>query len=129
VNEDPAPAGPDAGGSGTDLAAERAAQSHFAGTAMTVEWTLATHPAVAEVVATLSPCQRDIECVRCFIVPAAGHEANAALEAVLESHVREALGPNAPPIEIRFVDSLPKTRTGKVMRWMLDEGGQGASSS
>ncbi|MGL4648896.1 MAG: AMP-binding enzyme [Caldilineaceae bacterium] len=112
-------------GAQTDDAAARAAQSKIAGLSMTVEWTLATHPAVAEVVTTLASCLREPDCVRCFIVPTPGYEPGAALEAALEAHVREALGPNAPPLEIRFVDSLPKTRTGKVMRWVLEEGGEG----
>jgi acyl-coenzyme A synthetase/AMP-(fatty) acid ligase len=104
------------------MAAERAAQSGIAGDAMTVEWTLAAHPAVAEVIATLATCVREADCIRCFIVPAAGHEPDDALEALLTGHVREAMGVHMPRLDIRFVDALPKTRTGKVMRWVLDEG-------
>lgn len=110
-----------AGSASADEAAERTAQSHAAGAAMTVEWTLAAHPAVAEIVATLASCLREADCVRCFIVPAPGEYGDDALRATLEAYVRAELGPSAPPLEIRFVDALPKTRTGKVMRWMLDE--------
>jgi len=110
--------GPEAGG---DQAAERTAQSSVAGSAMTVEWTLATHPAIAEVVATLATCVREADCIRCYIVPAPGYEADDALRTVLEAHVREAMGAHTPSLDFRFVESLPKTRTGKVMRWVLDE--------
>ncbi len=106
-----------------DAAAEQTAQSQLAGDAMTVEWTLAAHPAVAEVVTTLAACLREADCVRCFIVPVTGAHGDDALRATLEAYVRAELGPAAPPLEIRFVESLPKTRTGKVMRWMLDEQG------
>ena len=39
--------------------------------------------------------------------------------AELIKHVRETLGPIAQPSEISFVDSLPKTRSGKIMRRLL----------
>lgn len=107
-----------------DEAAIRAAQDRLAGAAMTVEWLLATHPAVAEIVTTQASCLRAPGCVRCFIVPTPGHEAGVHLAGELDAWLREQLGPNAPSVEFRFVESLPKTRTGKVMRWMLDEDGQ-----
>ena len=87
--------------------------------AMAVEWALAAHPAVAEVVAVQVQSARAAS-LRVMVVPQVGHAPDDALRAALADHVREVVGENAPPIDVRFVEFLPKTRTGKVMRWMLD---------
>lgn len=87
--------------------------------AMAVEWALAAHPAVAEVVAVQIQSAR-ADSLRVMVVPQAGHAPDDALRAALADHVRAVVGENAPPVDVRFVEFLPKTRTGKVMRWMLD---------
>ena len=48
-----------------------------------------------------------------------GHTPSEKLKNELLYHVRITLGPIAMPSEIAFVDSLPKTRSGKIMRRVL----------
>jgi acetyl-CoA synthetase len=62
--------------------------------------------------------------VKAFIVikePAkyADDAAKEALKTELASHVKKTLAGHAYPREIEFVDSLPKTRSGKIMRRIL----------
>jgi acetyl-CoA synthetase len=52
-------------------------------------------------------------------VTKAGVEKSQGLTGSLKDHVREDLGPIAQPSEIIFRDSLPKTRSGKIMRRLL----------
>jgi acetyl-CoA synthetase len=87
--------------------------------AMAVEWALAGHPAVAEVVTVQVQSARAAS-LRAMVVPQAGHAPDEALRAELAEHVRVTVGDNAPLVDVRFVEYLPKTRTGKVMRWMLE---------
>ncbi len=56
--------------------------------------------------------------IKCFVQLRAGHEASAAL-AALADHVRRELGPVATPAGIEFLDALPKTRSGKILRRYL----------
>ena len=53
----------------------------------------------------------------CILV--AGAEGSDELEAELKAHVRHEVGPIAVPKQIEFVDGLPKTRSGKIMRRVL----------
>ena len=53
----------------------------------------------------------------CILVE--GYEGSDALEAELKAHVRHEVGPIAVPAQIEFVDNLPKTRSGKIMRRVL----------
>lgn len=98
----------------------RHATSAKPGASMAIEWTLVAHPAVAEVVAVDLPTAHQDAPIRVFVVPNPGYAPGQPLNAELVAYVREAVGPAGPPFELRFVESLPKTRTGKVARWMLD---------
>jgi acetyl-CoA synthetase len=49
----------------------------------------------------------------------AGQTGSDELAATLRDHVGKELGPIAKPESITFVDSLPKTRSGKIMRRLL----------
>ena len=48
-----------------------------------------------------------------------GVDAGKDLEDVLKNHVSNEMGPIAKPESVSFVDSLPKTRSGKIMRRVL----------
>lgn len=48
-----------------------------------------------------------------------GYEANQDLEDALIAHVGKVMGPIARPEAVQFVPSLPKTRSGKIMRRVL----------
>ena len=54
-----------------------------------------------------------------FIILKEGNDPSEALKEEIVGHVREAIGPIATPEDVYFVDSLPKTRSGKIMRRVL----------
>jgi acetyl-CoA synthetase len=56
-----------------------------------------------------------------FVTLREGHSASKELAAALRNHVGRAIGPIAKPDEVRFAESLPKTRSGKIMRRLLKQ--------
>ena len=90
---------------------------HRIGTA-DVESALITHPAVVESAVIGLPDEIKGERIKAFVV---SKDANpdSVLATALIGHVRKALGPIAQPSEIGFIDALPKTRSGKIMRRLL----------
>ncbi|WP_338676526.1 acetate--CoA ligase [Streptomyces sp. SCSIO 30461] len=84
-----------------------------------VESTLMEHPAVAEagVIGRPDPVAGSI--VKAFVSLQPGMEPTPVLERELLAFARRRLGPAVAPREIAFDQSLPKTRSGKVMRRLL----------
>ena len=91
---------------------------HRVGTAE-VESALVSHPAVAEAAAVGLPDPVKGEVIKCFVQLRAGHVASDTLAAALVDHVRRELGPIATPAGIEFLEALPKTRSGKILRRYL----------
>lgn len=91
---------------------------HRIGTAE-VESAFITHPSVAEAAVVGLPDDVKGERIKGFVVLKAGHQPTDNLRAVLRDHVRRELGPIATPSEIEFRDTLPKTRSGKIVRRLL----------
>ena len=91
---------------------------HRIGTAE-VESSLVSHPAVAEAAVIGKPDALKGESIKAFVTLRVGFQASAEMLQTLQSHVRHDLGPIAQPGEIDFVDKLPKTRSGKIMRRLL----------
>jgi acetyl-CoA synthetase len=60
-----------------------------------------------------------MEVVKAFVVLKAGFEANDETELNIMNFIRKKLSPLAMPQEIEYVKSLPKTRSGKIMRRIL----------
>jgi acetyl-CoA synthetase len=60
-----------------------------------------------------------MEVVKAFVCLKPGYEANADLELRIMNFIRKKLSPLAMPHEIEYVSSLPKTRSGKIMRRIL----------
>jgi acetyl-CoA synthetase len=83
---------------------------------MEIESSLVSHPAVAEAAAIGKPDPVKGEHVKVFIILKNGIEASDELGKELKQHVRTVVGPLATPDELEFVPSLPKTRSGKIMR-------------
>jgi acetyl-CoA synthetase len=84
-----------------------------------IESALLEHEAVAESAAVGKPDDEMMEVVKAFIALKPGFEANRKLEMSIMSAIRKKLSPLAMPQEIEFVDKLPKTRSGKIMRRLL----------
>ncbi len=84
-----------------------------------IESVLVAHPAVAEAAAVGLPDELKGERLMCVCVLSAGTSASLALEQELKDWVRNAMGPALKPDTIAFVDQLPKTRNGKIMRRVI----------
>jgi acetyl-CoA synthetase len=61
----------------------------------------------------------NMEVVKAFITLNPGYEPTDMLELDIMNFIRKKLSPLAMPQEIEFMDKLPKTRSGKIMRRML----------
>ncbi len=84
-----------------------------------VESALLEHEAVAESAVVSKPDPINMEMVKAFVSVKPGYNADADLELNIMNFIRKKLSPLAMPQEIEFVDSLPKTRSGKIMRRLL----------
>ncbi|WP_395745854.1 acetate--CoA ligase [Prosthecobacter sp.] len=84
-----------------------------------VESAFMEHPAVAEAGVIGKPDPLIGELVKAFVVLKAGHAACPELQQELLGFGRKRLGPAVAPKEIAFIETLPKTRSGKVMRRLL----------
>ncbi len=97
---------------------------HRLGTAE-VESALVSHPAVAEAAAIGLPHEVKGQGIHCFVLLRAGHTGTPELAEELRQHVATHMGPIARPEEVKFVEKLPKTRSGKIMRRVLKARAQG----
>jgi acetyl-CoA synthetase len=86
-----------------------------------------SHPAVAEVAVTSKPDEIKGDAIVLFVTPKEGRAPSADLKKEIVQHLRTTIGPIAAPDEIFFVDSLPKTRSGKIMRRVLKAVASGQS--
>lgn len=84
-----------------------------------VESTLMRHPAVAEAAVIGKPEASIGELVKAFIVLKPGNEPTEVLKLDITGFARKHLGPAIAPKEIEFVSSVPKTRSGKILRRLL----------
>jgi 2-aminobenzoate-CoA ligase len=86
-----------------------------------VENALMTHPAVLECAVVGAPDAERGQIVAAFVVPRAGVTRDAALTADLQAHVRNMIAPYKYPRAIAYVNSLPRTASGKIQRFQLRE--------
>ncbi|MGV3720417.1 MAG: acetate--CoA ligase [Actinomycetota bacterium] len=84
-----------------------------------VESALMEHPAVAEVGVIGKPDPVALEVVKAFILLKPGFQASDELHREIYGFARKRLGAVVAPKEIEFVDTLPRTRSGKIMRRLL----------
>jgi acetyl-CoA synthetase len=84
-----------------------------------IESALIEHPKVAEAGVIGIPDKLRMEVPKAFVALKDGYEPSAKLKNELKHFVRERLASYACPQEIDFVKSLPKTRSGKIMRRLL----------
>ncbi|MCW5879882.1 MAG: acetate--CoA ligase [Anaerolineae bacterium] len=91
---------------------------HRLGTAE-IESALVSHPAVAEAAAIGLPDEVKGQGIHCWVLLRNGYQASDALAEDLKLHVRREISPIASPDKIYFPSTLPKTRSGKIMRRVL----------
>lgn len=91
---------------------------HRIGTAE-VESALVSHEKVAEAAVVGMPHEIKGQGIYAYVTLKAGVGRSKELENELKTHVRQQIGPIAIPDKIQFTDSLPKTRSGKIMRRIL----------
>jgi acetyl-CoA synthetase len=84
-----------------------------------VESALVSHKLVSEAAVIGVPDELKGNVIHAFCILNSGASDNGDLEDTLKRHVRSEVGPIAVPAKIEFVDSLPKTRSGKIMRRLL----------
>jgi acetyl-CoA synthetase len=97
---------------------------HRLGTAE-VESALVSHPAVAEAAAIGLPHEVKGQGIHCFVLLRSGFVGSPELAEELRQHVATHMGPIARPEDVKFVEKLPKTRSGKIMRRVLKARAQG----
>ena len=100
---------------------------HRLGT-MEVESALVSHPRVTEAAVVGRPDAMKGQAIAAFVTVAAGAKPDDALREELRKHVAHEIGAFAKPDDIRFTDSLPKTRSGKIMRRLLRDIAAGKES-
>lgn len=84
-----------------------------------IESVLLEHPGIAEAGVIGKPHETLGEVVKAFLSLKEGFSPSEALQRSVLAHARERLGAAVAPREISFMNSLPKTRSGKVMRRLL----------
>ena len=97
---------------------------HRIGT-MEVESALVDHPAVAEAAVVGVAHEIKGQAIVAFVTLREDHEFSAQMESDLKEHVAVKIGPVARPQRVVFSADLPKTRSGKIMRRLLRDIGEG----
>jgi len=93
---------------------------HRLGT-MEVESALVAHPKVAEAAVVGRPDAMKGQAIAAFITLESGYKPTPELKQELREWVTKEIGALARPDDLRFTQSLPKTRSGKIMRRLLRE--------
>jgi acetyl-CoA synthetase len=84
-----------------------------------IESALVSHPKVAEAAVVGFPHEIKGQGIYAYVTLNVGIEKSDDLKMELVKHVRKEIGPIATPDKIHWADSLPKTRSGKIMRRIL----------
>jgi acetyl-CoA synthetase len=99
---------------------------HRLGT-MELESAFVSHKSIAEAAVTSIPDEKKGESIIAFVVPRSGFSGSDNLRKELVDYIRNVVGSIATPNEIYFVNKLPKTRSGKIMRRLLKSIANGAT--
>jgi acetyl-CoA synthetase len=84
-----------------------------------IESALVSHPAVAEAAVIGLPHEVKGQAIHAYCLLRQGFKASDDLAEEIRTHVAQHMGPIVRPERIVFVDALPKTRSGKIMRRVL----------
>jgi acetyl-CoA synthetase len=96
---------------------------------MEIESALVSHPKVAEAAVVGKPDDLRGQAISAFVTLESGQIPSEQLRQELRAHVVKEIGALARPDDIRFTDSLPKTRSGKIMRRLLRDIAAGREST
>ncbi len=88
---------------------------------MEIESALVSHASVTEAAVVGRPDEIKGTAIAAFVTLESSATADSALKDTLRQHVAKEIGPIARPDDLRFTDTLPKTRSGKIMRRLLRE--------
>ncbi len=86
-----------------------------------VEEALVGHPAVQECAVVGAPDEARGQLVKAYVVLAPGFTAGDELVKELQDHVKQTIAPYKYPRAVEFIESLPRTSTGKLQRFRLRE--------
>jgi len=92
-----------------------------------IESAFVGHPAVAEAAVIGLPHEVRGQAIHAYCILRTGFEPSEALANELKQYIVQHIGPIARPEQVTFVDKLPKTRSGKIMRRVLKARAQGLS--
>jgi acetyl-CoA synthetase len=84
-----------------------------------IESALVSHESVAEAAVIGVPDELRGNIIKAYCILRQGYEGSEKLEKELKDHVAHEMGPIAKPTTVDFVENLPKTRSGKIMRRIL----------
>ena len=90
-----------------------------------IESALVSHPAIAEAAVIGLPHDVKGQAIHCYCLLRQGFKPSVELEDEVKTHVAAHLGPIVRPEKVTFVEVLPKTRSGKIMRRVLKARAQG----
>jgi acetyl-CoA synthetase len=90
-----------------------------------IESALVSHPSVSEAAAIGIPHEVKGNGIWAYVMLRAGNSPSTELAEEITRHVAKEIGPIARPDKLEFVDALPKTRSGKIMRRLLKARAQG----
>ncbi len=86
-----------------------------------VEAALLSHPAVAECAVVAKPDEARGSIVQAHVVLNPGHEPGSEMIQTLQDHAKATIAPYKYPRSVVFTNALPKTATGKILRFQLRE--------
>ncbi|HHR5860732.1 TPA: acetate--CoA ligase [Providencia alcalifaciens] len=101
---------------------------HRLGTAE-IESALVSHPKVAEAAVVGIPHSIKGQAIYAYVTLISGEEPSPELYTEVRNWVRKEIGPIATPDVLHWTDSLPKTRSGKIMRRILRKIASGDTSN
>ena len=96
---------------------------------MEIESALVSHPLVAEAAVVGRPDDLKGQAISAFVTLESGQSPSESLKKTLRDHVVKEIGALARPDDLRFTESLPKTRSGKIMRRLLRDIAAGREST
>jgi acetyl-CoA synthetase len=84
-----------------------------------IENVLASHPAIAEAAVIRIPDETGLKKVKAYVCLKPNYQSTDLIKSKIMAYVENRLAPESAPREIEFCSSLPKTRSGKILRRVM----------